>query len=139
MNTIEKALTGAATSARAEAETAACGGASLPTMNYTTVLRGCQVASLLGVGEENGIKLTELVQMTGRNERVVRRMIQHERKDGALILADNANGYFLPGSISELQRFCQSMRHRCSEIATVTRIAERALAEAEGQTMMEGF
>lgn len=135
----QKTRPGEATPGRAEAGQTACGGASLPTMNYTTVLRGCQVASLLGVGEENGIKLTELVQMTGRNERVVRRMIQHERKDGALILADNANGYFLPGNISELQRFCQSMRHRCSEIATVTRIAERALAEAEGQTMMEGF
>lgn len=128
-----------ATPGRAKAGQTACGGTSFPTMNYTTAMRGCQVASLLGAGEENGIKLTELVQMTGRSERVVRRMIQRKRKNGVLILADNENGYFLPGNIGEIRRFCRSMKHRAREINTVTLAAERALAEAKGQTMMEGW
>lgn len=135
----EKNRPDAATSERIETGQTACGGASFPALNYSITPRGCQVASLLGVGAKNGVKLNELVRMTGRNERIIRRMIQCERKSGILILADNENGYFLPGDVDEIRRFCHSMKHRCSEIATVTRIAERALADATGQTIMEGF
>lgn len=63
------------------------------------------VSDLLHEGSENGMTLTELVQLTGEDERSIRRRIQAERKDGKLILSDCKSGYFLPTSTLDIQRF----------------------------------
>ena len=97
------------------------------------------IFDLLHPGAENGIKLSELVKLTGQEERIVRRRIQAERKAGKLILSDCLHGYFLPASEQEARRFIRSMSGRAAEIAAVSRAAEAALAEMAGQEHMEGW
>ena len=83
MTTNKKAPAGAGTPTRAA-------GDGLPTMyptkNFTTSTgKVLHISDLLHSGAENGIKLPELVKLTGQEERIVRRRIQAERKAGKLI------------------------------------------------------
>lgn len=98
-----------------------------------------QIFELLHVGAENALTLRELVQLTGEDERSIRRRIQAERKAGKLILSDNQNGYFLPENPADVQRFVCSMSRRAAEIAGIARAAEAALADMAGQEHMEGW
>lgn len=134
---VEKAPAGAGTPTRAA-------GNGLPTMypekDYTTKPgRFLFVFDLLHPGAENGTTLKELVNLTGLAEREVRRHIQAERKMGLLILSDNQNGYFLPETPDDIQRFARSMSRRAAEIAGIARAAEAALAGMAGQEHMEGW
>ena len=96
------------------------------------------VSDLLHEGSENGMTLTELVQLTGEDERSIRR-IQRERKSGKLILSDNQSGYFLPGTEDEVKRFIRSMSRRAREISVVACVAEDVLARMMGQESLEGW
>ena len=98
-----------------------------------------QIFELLHVGAENALTLRELVQLTGEDERSIRRRIQAERKAGKLILSDCLHGYFLPASEQEARRFIRSMSGRAAEIAAVSRAAEAALADMAGQAQIEGW
>lgn len=98
-----------------------------------------QIFELLHVGAENALTLRELVQLTGEDERSIRRRIQAERKAGKLILSDCLHGYFLPVSEQEARRFIRSMSGRAAEIAAVSRAAEAALADITGQECLEGW
>lgn len=97
------------------------------------------ISSLLMHGCENGLHLSELVQITGWTEREVRRQIQFERKAGHLILSDCEHGYFLPGEVSEVRRFICSMSNRSQEIAKISRVAEDALLRMTGQETLTGW
>ena len=97
------------------------------------------VSDLLHEGSENGVTLTELVQLTGEDERSIRRRIQRERKAGTLILSDNQSGYFLPATEDEIKRFIRSMSRRAREISAVARVAEDVLARMMGQEFLEGW
>lgn len=98
-----------------------------------------QIFDLLHVGAENALTLRELVQLTGEDERSIRRRIQAERKAGKLILSDNQNGYFLPKNPADVQRFALSMSRRAAEIAGIARAAEAALADLAGQEAIAGW
>ena len=97
------------------------------------------VSDLLHEGSENGMTLTELVQLTGEDERSIRRRIQTERKAGKLILADCKIGYFLPTSTLDIQRFISSMSRRSREIAAISHAAEDALLKMTGQETLRGW
>lgn len=97
------------------------------------------VSDLLHEGSENGMTLTELVQLTGEDERSIRRRIQVERKDGKLILSDCKSGYFLPTSTLDIQRFISSMSRRSREIAAISHAAEDVLLKMTGQERMVGW
>ena len=90
-------------------------------------------------GAENGVTLRELVAMTGMNERLVRLKIQQERKAGKLILSNNRDGYFLPETTEDVQRFARSMSRRAAEIFSIARAAEAALADLTGQAQIAGW
>lgn len=108
--------------------------------NYNTATRKkLLISDLLHEGAENGTTLTELVQLTGENERSIRRRIQTERKAGKLILADNKSGYFLPASEYEVRRFIRSMSSRAREITAVACVAEDTLVRMTGQERMAGW
>ena len=67
-------------------------------------VRQIVIADLLHTGGENGLTLRELVQVTGQDERTIRRKIQSERKAGRIICSDNRHGYFLPESELDVRR-----------------------------------
>lgn len=90
---------------------------------------GCrqfEIAELLGHGPENGLRLSELVSLTGRKGREVRRAIQAERLRGVPILSDNEHGYFLPSSGEDRAACVRSLRGRAKEILNVAAAIEAA-------------
>ena len=108
--------------------------------NYNTATRKkLLISDLLHEGSENGLTLTELVQLTGEDERSIRRRIQAERKAGKLILSDCKSGYFLPTSTLDIQRFIRSMSRRSREIAAISHAAEDALLKMTGQETLRGW
>lgn len=139
MTAMKKARTTAATVGRA-AGTVTLGTTAVTEVNFSSKVAGGQaISALLSHGAENGLKLGDLVRMTGLNERVVRARIQAERKAGILILADCQHGYFLPGSEHEISRFIRSMNHRAREISAISRAAEDATARLTGQEQIGGW
>ena len=97
------------------------------------------ISDLLHEGAEKGTTLAELVQLTGEDERSIRRRIQAERKAGKLILSDCKSGYSLPTSTLDIQRFINSMSRRSREIAAISRAAEDALLKMTGQETLRGW
>lgn len=118
MSEKEKAPTREAT--RAEAvETAAFGRAAISCSYCTTGGAERQpgfIARLLSHGAQNGVTLSDLHRLTGKDKRVIRAEIQQERLSGTPILSDNLSGYFLPANEDERERCIKSLRHRASEI-----------------------
>lgn len=102
-------------------------------------MRQYLVSDLLHEGAENGVTLTELVRLTGEDERSIRRRIQTERKVGKLILSDCKSGYFLPTNTLDIQRFIRSMSRRSMEIAAISHAAEDALLKMTGQETLRGW
>lgn len=74
------------------------------------------IARLLSHGAENGMTLSDLHRLTGKDKRVIRAEIQQERLSGTPILSDNLSGYFLPANEDEREQCVKSLRHRASEI-----------------------
>lgn len=87
--------------------------------------RQFEIAELLGHGPENGLRLSELVSLTGWTGRVVRRMIQAERLGGVLILSNCRSGYYLPSSGEDRAACVRSLRGRAKEILDVADAIER--------------
>ena len=112
---------------------------SAPVSSGTLTQKKILVFDLLHEGSENGMTLTELVQLTGEDERTIRRRIQTERKAGKLILSDCKSGYFLPTSTLDIQRFISSMSRRSREIAAISHAAEDVLLKMTGQERMVGW
>ena len=113
---------------RAATETAAFDGAAVPYEDSTTAaeVRQTGISALLMHGAGNGIRLKELVQMTGTDPRTIRLRIESERRCGIPILADCKNGYFLPDDEGEKARCVQSMRGRAMEILKTAAALEQA-------------
>ena len=126
MNPKEKAPTSAATLAEAAAGTTAC-KASIPMFDCTTSAAGRQIkiADYLGHSQEGAVTGRELCALTGLDHRTVRAQIEHERRSGALIVADNKSGYWVTDDAGEAQRFARSMKHRAREILRTARAIER--------------
>lgn len=113
---------------------------SFPNQEYTIAPeKKLRIFDLLQPGSENGLTLSDLVRLTGVDERSIRRRIQAERKAGKLILSDCQHGYFLPENKEDVRRFILSMSRRSREIAAVSRAAEDALARMAGQERVVGW
>lgn len=82
------------------------------------------VSELLLHGQENAIPRRELESLTGWSGRMVRLMIEKERRAGIPILSDSANGYYLPGNSAERAQFVRSMRNRAAEILRTAQAVE---------------
>lgn len=82
------------------------------------------VSELLLHGQENAVPRRELENLTGWSGRMVRLMIEKERRSGIPILSDNSSGYFLPGNSAERAQFVRSMRNRAAEILKTAQAVE---------------
>lgn len=78
------------------------------------------VVDYLRKGRENAIPAQKLADLMGiKDTRYLRILVEHERKNGAVILSSSDelhNGYFLPGSLDEVDRYIaqQSARVKTS-------------------------
>lgn len=87
------------------------------------------VAALLSFGVENAIPRRDLMTLTGLPDRVLRRLIEAERRAGTPILSDNASGYYLPASEAKREQCVRSLRSRAKEIVTTANAIEKAVVE----------
>lgn len=111
--------------AKPEAETKQ---ATTSNCDCTTTAAGRQtkITDYLGRSRENAITGRELCALTGLDHRTIRAQIEQERRSGALIVADNQNGYWLTDDPLEAQRFARSMQHRAGEILRTAQAIEGA-------------
>lgn len=84
------------------------------------------IENLLLYGPENGQTLKDLVHITQWPERAIRKEIEVERRDGAVIISDNAYGYYLTDDPAEAKRFVRSMHHRAAQISQTATAVEKA-------------
>ena len=126
MTTKEKALAGAGTPTKAT-ETAAFGGAAISCYHSNTVLetRQLKISGLLSRGAENAIPLRDLQAVTGLDGRVIRRMVEEERRAGVELLA-NTHGFYMADSPTEVAAFVKQMRGRAHEILKTAAAVEGA-------------
>lgn len=123
----QKARPGAATPERAKDRQTLCKATPSTTQSTTPAPAGQRsIADLLGVGRDNAITRRDLERLTGLDGRSVRLLIERERRAGTPILADSANGYFLPASDYERAECVRSLRHRAGEIMATARALELA-------------
>lgn len=106
MTTKEKALAGAGTPTKAM-ETAAFSGAAISCYHSNTVpeTRQLKISGLLSRGAENAIPLRDLQAVTGLDGRVIRRMIEDERRADAEPLANTYDSCTTPYNQTEGSRF----------------------------------
>ena len=83
------------------------------------------ISDYLSHGHQHAVPLRHLVSLTGLPDRIVRQMIEKERRAGVPILSDNQSGYYLSDSPEATARFVRSMRHRAHEILETARAVER--------------
>lgn len=86
------------------------------------------VSDVLPCGEENAIRLRQLMAILKLSGRTIRKLIEQERRAGSLICSGE-NGYFLAADTYEAKKFAQSMRRRATEILKTVEAVERAAAE----------
>ncbi len=91
--------------------------------NYT--IGQARIATLLGTGKENSLKLRDLRRITGLDNRTLRQRIRRERLEGEQIISDNQNGYFIAATEEEKNHFVRSMFHRAKEIQEVAEAVRR--------------
>ncbi len=82
----------------------------------------------LSEGEENAITARALACILGASEREVTRCINGLRCGGAVICS-TGDGFFLPSSVQDVEKFCRTMRSRQKEIERATKSALDYLKE----------
>lgn len=125
---------GAGTPRRAKLEAGTEQATTSMTHDTTTSPPGqaVKIADLLGHGQNAAVPLRHLKELAGLPGREVRRMIEAERRAGALIISDNRHGYFLADTQEEVNQFVKSMLRRSGEIARTARMVGQA-AEIGGE------
>lgn len=131
MKEYEKARADAATSPRTEQEKTLTENS--PITEYNTF--SGPVASLLQEGRENAVGAEYLCLRLGLpSSRALRKEIERERREGALILSNmEKGGYYLPGSIEEVRDFKETMESRARSTFLSIRSARKYLKEHEEQ------
>ena len=74
-----------------------------------------RIMSLISYGEDNAIHLSDLVRITGVDERLLRKCIESIRRSGIVIAASD-QGYFLPDNLGELRSYRAREEHRAESI-----------------------
>lgn len=76
------------------------------------------ITDFIPYGRENAISRQALAQLTGMDDRQVRRMIEDARREVPIINLQNGKGYFrpLPEDREDVVRWKAIQSHRASEI-----------------------
>lgn len=78
-------------------------------------------------GARTGREICELLEIT---ERELTEAIQRERREGQPICASTGNppGYYLAATREEMQKYCDSLKHRAGEIHKTRRACIKTMA-----------
>ena len=105
-----------------EAEHVSYGNDPAATHRYTD-----QVLQCLRYGRDNAILGRDLRTKTGLPDRVLRKTLEGIRRSGQVVISDTV-GYYLPGSLAEVQGFIKQEEARARSTFLTLRSA-RQLAE----------
>ena len=89
------------------------------------------IYELLTEGRENARTARDLANLTGLDRRAVSLLVERERRAGRPICATcegNTPGYYIAADREEMQRYCDSPRHREGEIAKTRAACEGTIA-----------
>lgn len=75
----------------------------------------CTILNSLDYGEQNAIHLNDLRIKTAQKDRELRKNIEYLRRNGCVIISNN-NGYFLPSSPEEVEKYIQQEKKRAKSI-----------------------
>lgn len=92
------------------------------------------ILELLPEGKENAISseaLTRLLHL--RSKRELQRLIEQERKAGALILSSYMGGYYTSHDRAEVAEFVRTLENRAKHTFVSLRGARRFLKETKAQ------
>jgi len=76
-------------------------------------------------GAANGISLAELINLTGLENRKLRKHIEQLRRSGVVIVS-GITGYFFPGDQYELSTYIKQEQARARSISKTLRTAKKA-------------
>ena len=86
------------------------------------------LSNLLSAGEDNALKMSVLMELTGLSRRELYKMFEQERKNGTVICATNS-GYFLPATTDELQSYIRRVQARLRAESIALHSARALLSE----------
>lgn len=86
----------------------------------------CDILAAIGDGAENARHKSELIRLTGMQDRELRKTIEYLRRQGVVILSGNS-GYYFPADETELKAFVRQEEHRAKSILVTLRPAKRYL------------
>lgn len=139
MNQKEKALSMMAITEGA-GERLACEKATALYLNSSMKSNDSQIkiSDLLNRGAANAIPLRQLGRITGLDGRVIRRMVEKERRSGIPICSNTSTGFFLADSFNEVDAFVCQMRSRAREILkTADAVEMSAISCIEGEVQLK--
>lgn len=94
------------------------------------------ITELLREGKENRKSFRELQQQTGiKDERRLRRVIEIERRQGALILSCASGGYYLPANREEVEQYDRMMRKEAKAILYTLKHCRNYLKTTENYSL----
>lgn len=95
-----------------------------------------KIYDLLPEGKENAISTAGLCSLVGVTPRELQKMIERERRQGALILSSTAGGYFTSDDREEILGFVRTLRNRARNTFASLQSAQDALNRIDGQVVM---
>ncbi len=123
-----------------QAETGNSFGEQYSHKQFNDILSSSQgmVVSLIGTGPDAAVSRRQLAEMSGLDERVVRKLIHQARLQGVPIISGNI-GYYRAENTNDLRRFSRSMARRANMIRAVAIVMEQTAAEADGQASLDDW
>ena len=91
----------------------------------------CSILNMLGAGKENAVHLKAIMKNTELKNREARKCIEHLRRSGTVIIS-NKNGYFIPETPEELQKYINQETHRAKSVFYTLKNARKLLQQIEG-------
>ena len=98
----------------------------------TNIAVGEVIQPHLGTGREAAKKRRELLAITGLHDRIFRKSVEALRRAGVVICSD-VYGYYLPGTLEEVQEFIRQEEHRARSTFLTLQSARQLEAKMQQQ------
>jgi len=96
--------------------------------------RADRVLACLGAGRGRAIIGRDLRTVTGLPDHELRKTLEHIRRGGQVVIADDA-GYYLPETLPELRTYIQQEEHRSTNHQRTLESARQLAEQWEGDGM----
>ncbi len=86
----------------------------------------CDILAAIGDGAENARHKSELIRLTGMQDRELRKTIEFLRRHGVVIISDS-HGYYFPSNERELAAYVHQEEKRAKSVFGTLRYARQLL------------